>query len=56
MMGSPQCGCGKTMHPPYCDGSHARNDKQYREWQDKITTERQSENGNKESSSKDSSN
>lgn len=18
----PECGCGKTRHPPYCDGSH----------------------------------
>ena len=40
MMGSPRCGCGKTMHPPYCDGSHARNEQQYKEWRDKIELER----------------
>jgi len=32
MIGSPECGCGKTLHPPYCDGSHARNQQQYKDW------------------------
>jgi len=36
----PQCGCGKTMHPPYCDGSHGRTPEQLKEWQDKIELER----------------
>jgi CDGSH-type Zn-finger protein len=35
----PQCGCGKTLHPPYCDGSHGRNEQQYQEWRDKIELE-----------------
>lgn len=39
MMGSPKCGCGKTMHPPYCDGSHARNDEQYADWKRKVELE-----------------
>jgi CDGSH-type Zn-finger protein len=40
MMGTPKCGCGKTLHPPYCDGSHGRNEQQYKEWQDKIELEK----------------
>ena len=40
MIGTPQCGCGKSLHPPYCDGSHGRNEQQYQEWQRKIELER----------------
>lgn len=40
MMGSPKCGCGKTQHPPYCDGSHARTPEQLKEWAEKIARER----------------
>ena len=36
----PRCGCGKTLHQPYCDGSHARNEEQLREWKDKVELER----------------
>ena len=32
----PQCGCGKSLHQPYCDGSHARTEQQLREWKDKC--------------------
>ena len=36
----PQCGCGKSLHQPYCDCSHGRNAQQYQEWKDKIELER----------------
>jgi CDGSH-type Zn-finger protein len=36
----PRCGCGKSIHQPYCDGSHARTDQQLKEWHDKIELER----------------
>jgi CDGSH-type Zn-finger protein len=32
----PRCGCGKSIHQPYCDGSHARTPEQLKEWRDKI--------------------
>ena len=35
----PQCGCGRSLHKPYCDGSHGRNAQQYQEWKDKIELE-----------------
>ena len=35
----PRCGCGKSLHQPYCDGSHARNEEQLREWKDKVELE-----------------
>ena len=28
----PKCGCGRSLHMPYCDGSHGRSDAQYAEW------------------------
>jgi CDGSH-type Zn-finger protein len=39
MNGQPKCGCGKSLHQPYCDGSHARNEQQYKEWQRKVELE-----------------
>jgi CDGSH-type Zn-finger protein len=33
----PKCGCGRSLHMPYCDGSHGRSEKQYAEW--KLQTE-----------------
>ena len=36
----PRCGCGKSLHQPYCDGSHARNEQQMQEWRDKVELER----------------
>lgn len=38
--GRARCGCGKSLHQPYCDGSHARNEEQMREWRDKVDLER----------------
>ena len=38
--GRARCGCGKSLHQPYCDGSHARNDQEMKEWQDKVELER----------------
>lgn len=29
----PKCGCGRSLHMPYCDGSHGRSEEQYQEWQ-----------------------
>lgn len=26
------CGCGRSLHMPYCDGSHGRSEEQYEEW------------------------
>ena len=37
--GRARCGCGKSLHQPYCDGSHARNEQQMREWKDKVELE-----------------
>jgi CDGSH-type Zn-finger protein len=28
----PKCGCGRSLHMPYCDGSHGRSEAQYAEW------------------------
>ena len=36
----PKCGCGKSLHKPYCDGSHARNEQQMKEWADKVELDR----------------
>ena len=33
--GRARCGCGKSLDQPYCDGSHARTDEQYKEWKNK---------------------
>lgn len=35
----PRCGCGKSLHKPYCDGSHARTEEQMKEWKDKCDLE-----------------
>jgi CDGSH-type Zn-finger protein len=40
MNAMPKCDCGKSLHQPYCDGSHGRNEQQYKEWQDKIELEK----------------
>lgn len=37
--GRARCGCGKSLHQPYCDGSHARNAEQMKEWKDKMDLE-----------------
>lgn len=37
--GRARCGCGKSLHQPYCDGSHARSVDQYEEWKRKIELE-----------------
>ncbi|CAB4128407.1 Iron sulphur-containing domain, CDGSH-type [uncultured Caudovirales phage] len=37
--GRARCGCGKSLHQPYCDGSHARSDQQLKEWKDKCDLE-----------------
>jgi CDGSH-type Zn-finger protein len=39
MNDQPRCGCGKSLHQPYCDGSHGRNEQQMREWRDKVDLE-----------------
>ena len=36
----PTCGCGRTLHPPHCDGSHGRTTEQYEEWKRRIELER----------------
>jgi len=36
----PKCGCGRSLHMPYCDGSHGRSDAQYEEW--KLQTQEES--------------
>lgn len=38
----PTCGCGKSLHKPYCDGSHGRSEEQYAEW--KRQTELENKN------------
>jgi CDGSH-type Zn-finger protein len=38
--GRARCGCGKSLHQPYCDGSHARTDKEMLEWADKVELEK----------------
>jgi CDGSH-type Zn-finger protein len=40
MNGQPKCGCGKSLHQPYCDGSHARNEQQMKEWADRVELDR----------------
>lgn len=35
------CGCGKSLHMPYCDGSHDRSEKQYAEWKRQTELEHQ---------------
>lgn len=38
--GRARCGCGKSLHQPYCDGSHARNDQELKEWADQVELEK----------------
>ncbi len=38
--GRARCGCGRSLHQPYCDGSHARNEQQMLEWRDRVELER----------------
>lgn len=38
--GRARCGCGKSLHQPYCDGSHARNDQELKEWADRVELEK----------------
>jgi hypothetical protein len=38
--GRARCGCGRSLHQPYCDGSHARNDEELKEWADKVELEK----------------
>ena len=38
---SPKCGCGRSLHMPYCDGSHGRSEKQYAEWKLQTALENQ---------------
>ena len=35
----PDCVCGKSLHKPHCDGSHARTDEQYEEWKRRVELE-----------------
>lgn len=37
----PTCGCGRSLHMPYCDGSHGRSEEQYLEWQRQMELESQ---------------
>jgi CDGSH-type Zn-finger protein len=37
----PKCGCGKSLHMPYCDGSHGRSVEQYEEWKRQTELEKQ---------------
>jgi len=39
---TPKCGCGRSLHMPYCDGSHGRSEEQYAEW--KRQTELENKN------------
>jgi CDGSH-type Zn-finger protein len=39
----PKCGCGRSLHQPYCDGSHGRSEKQYAEWKLQTELEQQAE-------------
>jgi len=38
--GRARCGCGKSLHQPYCDGSHARNDQELKDWADRVELEK----------------
>lgn len=38
--GRPRCGCGRSLHQPYCDGSHGRTDAEMTEWRNKVELER----------------
>jgi CDGSH-type Zn-finger protein len=37
---TPKCGCGKSLHMPYCDGSHGRSPEQYEEWKRQTELEK----------------
>ena len=43
---TPKCGRGRSLHMPYCDGSHGRSDKQYAEWKLQTELEQQTEKAN----------
>lgn len=32
----PKCGCGKSLHMPYCDGSHGRSPEEYEAWKQEV--------------------
>lgn len=36
-----KCGCGRSLHMPYCDGSHGRSEEQYEEWKRQTALEKQ---------------
>jgi len=38
---TPKCGCGRSLHMPYCDGSHGRSEAQYEEWKRQTALEKQ---------------
>lgn len=38
---TPTCGCGKSLHMPYCDGSHGRSEEQYADWKRQTELEKQ---------------
>jgi len=38
---TPKCGCGRSLHMPYCDGSHGRSEAQYEEWKRQTELEKQ---------------
>jgi CDGSH-type Zn-finger protein len=37
----PKCGCGKSLHMPYCDGSHGRSPEEYEAWKLEVAAENQ---------------
>jgi CDGSH-type Zn-finger protein len=41
------CGCGRSLHLPHCDGSHGRNEKQYAEWKRQCELESSTNSKNK---------
>lgn len=42
----PKCGCGKSLHMPYCDGSHGRSPEEYEAWKLEVATEnKEKQNG-----------
>jgi CDGSH-type Zn-finger protein len=36
---TPKCGCGKSLHMPYCDASHGRSPEEYEAWKLEVTKE-----------------
>lgn len=35
----PKCGCGKSLHMPYCDSSHDRSPEEYEAWKLDVAAE-----------------